>query len=73
MAYPISKPLVTQKFPISDYIRLAIMGMIILLTIIVIKIGEYLSNETGPSKIEPNEIEMAPATKDRPFPEKNCP
>ena len=40
-----------QKFPISDYIRLGVMGLVILLTVLVIKIGGFLSNmrETAPA------------------------
>jgi len=40
-----------RKFPISDYIRLSVMGFVILLTILVIKIGGFLSNmrETAPA------------------------
>lgn len=33
-----------RKFPISDYIRLSVMGFVILLTILVLKIGGFLSN-----------------------------
>jgi hypothetical protein len=40
-----------QKFPISDYIRLSVMGLVILLTILVIKIGGFLSTmrKTAPA------------------------
>ena len=45
MAYLLTHASVKQKFPIADYIRLGIMGFVILLTLIVIKVGGVLSNE----------------------------
>jgi hypothetical protein len=33
-----------QKFPISDYIRLGIMALVILLTLVAIKIGGFLTD-----------------------------
>ncbi len=45
MAYLFTRSSVKQKFPIADYIRLGVMGLVILLTLIVIKAGGFLSNE----------------------------